>query len=38
MEYLARRLPEVSGVFLQAKSELAAVNMVFGVAGAGGRV
>lgn len=38
MEYLARRLPEAGGVFLQAESELAAVNMVYGAAGAGGRV
>ena len=38
MEYLARRLPEVGGTFLQAESELAAVNMVYGAAGAGGRV
>jgi 2-oxoglutarate/2-oxoacid ferredoxin oxidoreductase subunit alpha len=38
MEYLARSLPEVGGTFLQAESELAAVNMVYGAAGAGGRV
>ena len=38
MEYLARHLPEVGGIFLQAESELAAVNMVYGAAGAGGRV
>src|SRR5208337_2683043 len=38
MEYLARRLPEVGGTFLQAESELAAVNMVYGAAGAGGSV
>jgi 2-oxoglutarate ferredoxin oxidoreductase subunit alpha len=38
MEYLARRLPEVGGTFLQAESELAAINMVYGAAGAGGRV
>ncbi|WP_404980667.1 3-methyl-2-oxobutanoate dehydrogenase subunit VorB [Carboxydichorda subterranea] len=37
-EYMARRLPEVGGVFLQAESEVAAINMVFGAAGAGGRV
>lgn len=37
MEYLARRLPEVGGTFLQAESELAAVNMVYGAAGAGAR-
>lgn len=38
MEYLARRLPEVEGVFLQAESEVAAINMVYGASGAGGRV
>jgi 2-oxoglutarate ferredoxin oxidoreductase subunit alpha len=38
MEYLARRLPEVGGTFLQAESEVAAVNMVYGAAGAGGSV
>lgn len=37
-EYLARRLPEAGGVFLQAESEVAAVNMVYGAAGAGARV
>ncbi|PWM24530.1 MAG: 3-methyl-2-oxobutanoate dehydrogenase subunit beta [Oscillospiraceae bacterium] len=37
-EYMARRLPEVGGCFLQAESELAAINMVYGASGAGGRV
>ena len=37
-EYMSRRLPEVGGVFLQAESEIAAINMVYGAAGAGGRV
>ncbi|NLU48821.1 MAG: 3-methyl-2-oxobutanoate dehydrogenase subunit VorB [Syntrophomonadaceae bacterium] len=37
-EYLARRLPQVEGVFLQAESELAAINMVYGGAAAGARV
>lgn len=37
-EYLARRMPEVGGVFLQAESELAAINMLFGASGAGVRV
>lgn len=37
-EYLARRMPEVDGVFLQAESELAAISMVYGAAGAGARV
>lgn len=37
-EYMARRLPEVGGVYVQAESEVAAINMVYGAAGAGGRV
>ncbi len=37
-EYLARRMPEVDGVFLQAESEIAAANMLFGAAGTGTRV
>ncbi len=37
-EYMARRLPEVGGVFLQAESEVSAINMVYGAAGAGARV
>ncbi len=37
-EYLSRRLPEAGGVFLQAESEVAAINMVYGAAGAGARV
>ncbi len=36
--YMSRRLPEVQGTFLQAESEVAAINMVYGAAGAGGRV
>lgn len=36
-EYLARRMPEVGGVFLQAESEIAAINMVYGAAAAGVR-
>jgi len=36
--YMARRMPEVGGVFLQAESELAAINMCFGCAAAGKRV
>ncbi|MFW5994254.1 MAG: 3-methyl-2-oxobutanoate dehydrogenase subunit beta, partial [Halanaerobiaceae bacterium] len=36
--YLSQRLPEVGGVFLQAESEVAASNMVYGASGAGGRV
>lgn len=37
-EYMARRLPDHGGVFLQAESEVAAINMVYGAAGAGARV
>jgi len=34
-EYLVKRLPEVGGVFVQAESEVAAINMVYGAAGVG---
>ncbi len=37
-EYMSRRLPEEGGVFLQAESEIAAINMVYGAAGSGVRV
>ncbi len=37
-EYLSKRLPEVGGAFVQAESEIAAINMVYGAAGAGVRV
>jgi 2-oxoglutarate ferredoxin oxidoreductase subunit alpha len=37
-EYMSRRLPEVGGVYLQAESEVASINMVFGGAGTGKRV
>lgn len=37
-EYMARELPKVGGVYLQAESEVAAINMVYGAAGAGARV
>lgn len=37
-EYLARRLPEVGGVFVQAESEVAVGNMLFGAACTGKRV
>jgi len=36
--YMAKRMREVGGVFLQSESELAAINMVFGTAAAGKRV
>ncbi|MFQ6067907.1 MAG: 3-methyl-2-oxobutanoate dehydrogenase subunit VorB [Candidatus Bathyarchaeia archaeon] len=37
-EYMSKRLPEIGGVYLQAESEVAAINMLFGAAGAGARV
>ncbi len=33
--YMAKRMPKVGGVFLQAESELAAINMVYGCAASG---
>lgn len=36
--YLAEHLPKHGGVFLQAESEVSAINMVYGAAGAGFRV
>lgn len=37
-EYMSRELPLAGGVFLQAESEVAAINMVYGAAGSGVRV
>ncbi len=37
-EYLSARLPETGGVFVQAESELASINMVLGAAATGARV
>ncbi len=37
-EYMSKRLREVEGNFIQAESEVAAINMVYGAAGAGARV
>jgi len=37
-EYMSKRMPKVGGCFLQAESEIAAINMVYGAAGAGVRV
>ncbi len=37
-EYLAKHMHEHGGVFLQAESEIAAINMVYGASGAGARV
>ena len=36
--YMAKRMPKIGGVFLQAESEIAAINMVYGVSAAGKRV
>jgi len=38
IEYMARMMPKVKGTFLQAESEVAASNMVYGSAGCGKRV
>ncbi len=35
--YFSRRMPQVSGTFIQAESEIAAINMVFGAATTGSR-
>lgn len=37
-EYMSRELPNVGGTFVQAESEIAAINMVYGAAGSGARV
>jgi len=37
-EYMSRELPRRGGAFLQAESELAAINMAYGAAAAGGSV
>jgi len=37
LEYMAHRLPEVGGIFIQSESELAAISMVYGAAVAGKR-
>ncbi len=37
-EYMAKRMPEIGGTFIQAESEVSAINMVYGAAGAGARV
>lgn len=38
LEYLSRRMPALGRVFLQAESEIGAIHMVYGAAGAGKRV
>ncbi len=35
--YMAKRMPKIGGTFLQAESEIAAINMVLGVASTGKR-
>ncbi len=37
-EYMSQRMPKEGGCYLQAESEVAAINMVYGAAGAGARV
>ena len=37
-EYMSKALPEVSGTFIQAESEVGAINMVYGAAACGARV
>ena len=36
--YMAKRMPKEGGTYLQAESEIAAINMVYGAAAAGARV
>jgi 2-oxoglutarate ferredoxin oxidoreductase subunit alpha len=38
IEYMAKHMPKQNRVFVQAESEVAAINMVYGAAGAGGLV
>jgi 2-oxoglutarate/2-oxoacid ferredoxin oxidoreductase subunit alpha len=38
LEYLSRRMPEMGRAFVQAESELGAINMVYGAACTGARV
>lgn len=35
--YMARKMPKIGGTFIQAESEIAAINMVYGVASTGKR-
>ena len=37
-EYMSHELPKAGGAFVQAESELAAINMAYGAAASGGRV
>ncbi len=36
-EYMSKELPKVGGVFIQSESEISAINMIYGAAGAGAR-
>ncbi|MBP5662141.1 MAG: 3-methyl-2-oxobutanoate dehydrogenase subunit VorB [Clostridia bacterium] len=36
--YMAKKMPKIGGTFLQAESEIAAINMVYGVSSTGKRV
>ena len=36
--YMAKKMPKIGGIFLQAESEIASINMVYGAAAAGMRV
>jgi 2-oxoglutarate/2-oxoacid ferredoxin oxidoreductase subunit alpha len=38
LEYLAKKMPEMKRAFVQAESELGAINMVYGAAACGARV
>ncbi|MEJ2103887.1 MAG: 3-methyl-2-oxobutanoate dehydrogenase subunit VorB [Ignavibacteriaceae bacterium] len=38
LEYLEREIPKRHGLVIQAESEIASINMIYGAAGAGGRV
>ena len=35
--YMSKRMPKIGGTYLQAESEIAAINMVYGAASAGAR-
>ena len=36
-EYMSMRMPQVGGIFIQAESEIAAINMIFGASATGTR-
>ncbi|MBI4319564.1 MAG: 3-methyl-2-oxobutanoate dehydrogenase subunit VorB [Chloroflexi bacterium] len=38
LEYMSHRMPELGRIFIQAESEIAAINMCYGAAAAGARV